>query len=267
MRATVVVRLRRWRARYRRCVVLLAIAVVVGLAIGLTRPPLGAHAVRPRVERIPLLAFGAVPERGVGAARRLGGHAVPGALAGRADRRRHGERPHHGRRRGGLRAAAEPRWPSRSTRACPVRASALVEAGVIDADEVATVELTGPRHLETASDDAPGARRRAPRPVHQRGHVVRRPDHRVRRRRCRARAEPSERSPRGRGRCDDLLVGGADERRRAPTRSGAPRRGRGRCRPPSTRRTTDVTVPVTIDLDREAEAVRSYTELVASQSR
>ena len=41
MRATVVVRLRRWRARYRRCVVLLAIAVVVGLAIGLTRPPLG----------------------------------------------------------------------------------------------------------------------------------------------------------------------------------------------------------------------------------
>ena len=92
MRATVVVRLRRWRARYRRGVVLLAIAVVVGLAIGLSRPPVGAHAVRPRVERIPLLAFGAVLNA---ASALLDGSASTlclAALAGGADRRRHGER-------------------------------------------------------------------------------------------------------------------------------------------------------------------------------
>ena len=39
--------------------VLLAIAVLIGMGIGLTRPLAGAHSVRPRIEQLPLLGVGA----------------------------------------------------------------------------------------------------------------------------------------------------------------------------------------------------------------
>ena len=66
---------------------------------------------------------------------------------------------------------------------------------------------------------------------------------------------------------DDLLVRGAesdDERR-----PGLGHRAEGAAcvGHPVLGEPGRLTVPVTIDLDREAEAVRSYTELVASQSR
>ena len=67
--------------------------------------------------------------------------------------------------------------------------------------------------------------------------------------RRRARREP-------RGRRDGLRRLGAPRRRRAPTRSGAPRRA---ARPVSAAQYSanpDVTAPVTIDLDRDAAAVR-----------
>ena len=47
-------------ARYRRHVVTLALAVTVGLVIGLARPPGGRHLARPRVEQVGLLGVGAV---------------------------------------------------------------------------------------------------------------------------------------------------------------------------------------------------------------
>ena len=245
--------------------VLLAIAVVVGLAIGLTRPPLGAHAVRPRVERIPLLAFGAVLNA---ASALLDGSAATLCLAlslavliavAMANAHITGVAVVGFGLLLNLVAVA-------LNAGVPVRASALVEAGVIDADEVATVELTGPRHLETASDTLPVLGDVLPVPftnevmsfgdliiVFGVGDAVRELSRRS------ARREPAL-----------AATTYSSAARRATTSVDQVWGTAPRARPVSASQYSendDFTVPVTIDLDREAEAVRSYTELVASQNR
>ena len=48
------------RGRYRHCVLLLLVAIVVGGSVGLLRAPTGAHTTRPVVQRLWLVALGAV---------------------------------------------------------------------------------------------------------------------------------------------------------------------------------------------------------------
>ena len=264
MRLTVVVRLLTRRARYRRHVVLLAIAVILGLLVGLSRPAAGAHSVRPRVEQIPLLAFGALLNA---ASVLLDGSAATLCLAlslavliavAMANRHITGVAVIGLGLLLNLVAVAV-------NAGMPVRAGALVEAGAIDADEIATVELSGPRHLES-SNDALGVLGDVL-PIPLAGEVVSFGDliivfgafdavRELSRRRS-ARSRPSRWATRA----------GRRGGRRGSTRSGAPLPAAGRCRPPSTPRTPRPTTPASIDLDREAAAVRSYTELVASQSR
>jgi hypothetical protein len=146
----------------------------------------------------------------------------------------------------------------------PVRASAMVEAGMVEPGDEATIELTGPRHLETSADAAAGLGDIIPVPfvddVVSFGDLI-------------------------------LLFGAADavrelSRRRARREVEVPADARQLATmtvsadqvwgtAPSARpvpasqysANPDDTAPVTIDLDREAAAVRAYTELVDSQSR
>jgi hypothetical protein len=220
-------------------VVLLVIAVVIGLAIGVSRPRAGAHAVRPHLEQIPLLAVGAALNA---MASVLDGTAATLALA----------------------ASLAVLVAVSVNGGVPVRASAMVEAGMVEPGDEATIELTGPRHLETSADAAAGLGDIIPVPfvddVVSFGDLI-------------------------------LLFGAADavrelSRRRARREVEVPADARQlatmtvsadqvwgtapRARPvPASQYSAnpDDTAPVTIDLDREAAAVRAYTELVDSQSR
>jgi hypothetical protein len=132
-------------------VVLLVVAVLGGLAAGLQRPPLGAHCVRLRLHRLPLLAVGAV-----GTAVAQGLHGDGGSLAM------------------GLALAVLLAFVAGNlhvtgiavigvglllnlvavvlNNGMPVRGGALVAADVVNADELASTAFDGPRHLESGSD-------------------------------------------------------------------------------------------------------------------
>jgi hypothetical protein len=133
---------------------LLASAVVVGLLAGWARPPAGAFSAGPRVHRIGLLGGAAALDA---AAVLLAGDGAVLAMAGAyvlllafAASNRHLT---------GIVVMAVGILLNLAglvvNQGMPVRASALVHAGVVDVDEVAATELGGPRHVETANDVAP----------------------------------------------------------------------------------------------------------------
>ncbi len=239
---------------------LLAIAVVIGLAIGLSRPPAGAHSVRPRVEQIPLLGVGALLNA---ASALLDGSAATLCLAASlavliavASANRHIT---------GVAVVGLGLLLNLAAVAVnagmPVRASALVEAGVVEAADVATLELTGARHLESPSDALGVLGDVLPIPLVN--EVVSFGDLIVvlgaadavrelsRRRRTGATAAyPS--SARTTARVDQVWGAAPNARPVSATQYSA---------------NPDADTPDRIDLDREAAAVRAYTELVASQSR
>jgi hypothetical protein len=264
MRPTVVVRLLARRARYRHRVVLLVIAVVIGLAIGLSRPPAGAHSVRPHMERIPLLAFGALLNA---MAALLDGTAATLCLAASlavlitvAMANRHIT----GIAVVGLGLLLNLVAVSVNG-GVPVRASAMVEAGMIAPDEVATVELTGPRHLETPADALPVLGDVLPVPLVD--DVVSFGDLIVIFGAADAVRELSRRRAR---READVPAGAAAQPATTTARADQVWGTAPSGRPVSASQYSanpDDTAPVTIDLDREAAAVRAYTELVDSQSR
>lgn len=131
--------------------VLLVVAVLGGLAAGLLRPPLGARGVRLHLRGMPLLATGAV------------GTAVAQVIA-------------HDQATlvMGLSLAVLLGFVARNlhvtgivvigcglllnlvavvlNNGMPVRGGALVAAGVVERDELATIELSGVRHLESPTD-------------------------------------------------------------------------------------------------------------------
>jgi hypothetical protein len=246
-------------------VVLLAIAVVVGLVLGRSRPRAGAHSVRPHVEQIPLLAFGALLNA---TSVLLEGSAATLCLAlslavliavAMANRHITGIAVIGLGLLLNLVAVAV-------NAGMPVRAGALVEAGVIDADEVATVELSGPRHLESSSDALGVLGDVLPIPLANEvlsfgdliivvgaGDAVR---------------ELSRRGARRETAAEPATYAGRSSTRTARVDQvwgTAPR-----ARPVSAAQYSanpEATTPASIDLDREAAAVRAYTELVASQSR
>jgi hypothetical protein len=130
------------------------VAVVGGLAAGWTRPPLGARAVRTGVHRIPLLAGGAV----LTAAANL----LDGDVAALAT---------------GLGLAVLLAFVAANAHitgvvviglglllnlvavalnsGMPVRGGALVAAGIVEQEELPTLDVDGPRHLETPRDRLP----------------------------------------------------------------------------------------------------------------
>jgi hypothetical protein len=132
-------------------VVLLAVAVAAGLLAGLARRRVGVHAPRPRVEQVPLLGVGAALNA---ASILLDGDAATIALAGSlavliavAVANRHVT---------GIVVVGLGLLVNLVSVAVnegmPVRASALVRAGVVEQDEVATTSFSGARHLETDRD-------------------------------------------------------------------------------------------------------------------
>ena len=265
MRPTVVVRLLARRARYLRRVVLLVIAVVIGLAIGLSRPRAGAHAVRPHLEQVPLLAVGAALNAMAalldGTAANLALAASLAILIAVAMANRHIT----GAAVVGLGLLLNLVAVSVNG-GVPVRASAMVEAGMIEPGDVATVELTGPRHLETPADAAAGLGDIIPVPFV--GEVVSFGDLIV----IFGAADAVRELSRRRARREVEVVVPADARQLATMTASADQvwGTAPRARPvPASQYSAnpDDTAPVTIDLDREAAAVRAYTELVDSQSR
>jgi hypothetical protein len=135
-------------------VVLLAVAVVAGLLVGLSRPPAGVHTRRPHMEQIPLLGVGAALNA---ASVMLDGGAATIALAASlavliavAVVNRHLT---------GVAVVGVGLLVNLVSVAVnegmPVRASALVRAGVVTEAEAPTTRFHGPRHLET-DDDALG---------------------------------------------------------------------------------------------------------------
>ncbi len=144
--------------------VLLAVAVFVGVAAGRLRPPLGLHAPRVQFRAMPLLA--------AGAALNLLAYVLDGGLATVT-----------------LAASlglligfvvANPQVTGVAVvgvgllvnlaavvlnGGMPVRPGALVEAGVVEEDELATVSFRGPRHLESDGDLLPVLGDVLPRPV------------------------------------------------------------------------------------------------------
>jgi hypothetical protein len=246
-------------------VVLLAIALVIGLGLGLVRAPMGAHAVRPRLEQVPLLAVGSLlfmvsalldgsPAtlcRAVSLAvliavamanRHLTGMVVIGLglllnLVGLA-----------------------------VNAGVAVRANALVEAGVVEPGGADTAELTGPRHLETSADALGVLGEVLPIPVVPL--VVSFGDLIV----AFGAADAVRELSRRRARVEALVDLSAYDPAPATTRVRADQvwGTAPRARPVSAAQYSenpDATAPATIDLDREAAAVRAYTDLVASQSR
>jgi hypothetical protein len=135
-------------------VLVLVVAVLGGLAAGWLRPPLGARSPRLGLQRLPLLAGGAVltavanlvdADRaplvmGLGLAVLLGFVASNTHLTGVAVI---GVGLLLNLVAVGLNGGM------------PVRGSALVAAGVLEQDELATSDLSGPRHLETPRDRLP----------------------------------------------------------------------------------------------------------------
>lgn len=131
--------------------VLLAVAVVGGLAAGLLRRPVGAHGTRLHLSRLPLLAVGAF---GSALSQLLDGDVATLAL---------------GASLSALLAfvAANSHVTGVLVIGCglllnlvavvlnngmPVRGSALVRAGVVEPEELPTTGFAGPRHLETGTD-------------------------------------------------------------------------------------------------------------------
>ena len=130
---------------------MLVVAVLGGLAAGWLRPPLGARATRLGLHRIPVLAAGAVL---TAAANLVDADLAPLVM--------------------GLGLAVLLAFVASNTHitgvvvigvglllnlvavglngGMPVRGSALVAAGVLEEDELATGDLGGARHLETPSD-------------------------------------------------------------------------------------------------------------------
>ena len=131
--------------------ILLVVAVLLGVMAGVIRAPLGARAARIRIGRLPLLAVGAI---GTAAARFVPDELAPLTM--------------------GLALAVLLGFVLGNSHVTgvvvigcglllnlvavvlnngmPVRGEALVTAGVVDQDELATVSLGAPRHLETPSD-------------------------------------------------------------------------------------------------------------------
>lgn len=129
----------------------LTIAVLVGLGLGLGRRPAGAHAPRPHVEHIPLLGVGAVLN---GIAALLDGSAATIALAASlavliavAVANRHIT----GIVVVGLGLALN-LVSVAVNEGMPVRGGALVRAGVVTAEDLATTTFDGARHLESDRD-------------------------------------------------------------------------------------------------------------------
>lgn len=132
-------------------VVLLAVAVVAGLAVGMALPPRRHHRAQPQVRALPLLAVAVVAQ--VVAAQLEGGAAAAVALAGFA----------------GLLAVAMANLALTGmgvvavglaanalviavNGGMPVRPEALVEAGVMGPASAYAADPEGPRHLEEDDD-------------------------------------------------------------------------------------------------------------------
>ena len=245
--------------------VLLAIAIVIGLGLGLTRAPAGAHAVRPHVEQIPLFASGAllfaVSALLDGSPATLCRAASLAVLIAVAMANRHIT----GMVVIGLGLLLN--LVSLAVNAgVPVRASALVEADAVAPGEADAADLTGPRHLETSADALGVLGEVLPLPLL--GQVVSFGDLIVAFGAADAARELSRRRVRREAHVDATAYPGVP----ATTMVSADQvwGTAPRARPVSATQYSaneELTVPVTIDLEREAEAVRSYTELVASQSR
>lgn len=131
--------------------VLLVVAVLGGLAVGRLHEPLGAHARRLELQRLPLLA--------IGAAGHVAAHLLEDDLATTAM---------------GASLAMLLGFAGSNVHVTgiavigvglllnlvsvvlnngmPVRGDALVAAEVVEPEELATIGFTGPRHLETPSD-------------------------------------------------------------------------------------------------------------------
>ncbi len=133
--------------------VVLTVAVLIGVALGGARRPAGAHTARPHVDHIPLLGLGAVLNA---AATLLDGSIAAIALAASlavliavavANRHLTGVAVVGVGLLVNLVSVA-------LNEGMPVRAGALVHAGVVDAEDIATTTLEGPRHLETDADVA-----------------------------------------------------------------------------------------------------------------
>ncbi len=124
---------------------------MIALGAGLARPPVGAHAVRPHLRHLPLLAGGAVlnlASLGLdGSAAALGLAASLGLLLGFAIVNRNLT---------GVAVVALGLALNLGTVAVnggmPVRSGALVRAGVVAEEEVADIDLRGGRHLESDAD-------------------------------------------------------------------------------------------------------------------
>lgn len=146
----------------------------------------------------------------------------------------------------------------------PVRAGALVEAGVLAEDQIADATFTGARHLETSADALGVLGDVLPIPfasevvsfgdlivVFGAGDAVRELSRRRARREVAAKA----------GYVEGVATTVRADQVWGTAPSGWPLSATQYSANP------DATTPDLIDLDREAAAVRSYTELVASQSR
>lgn len=134
--------------------VLLALAVLVGIVAGRARHPLGARSPRLTLSWLPLLAAGAVLNVGAyvldGTAATLSLVASLAVLLGFTAVNAHVT---------GIAVVGVGLLVNLVAVAVnggmPVRPSALVAAGVVDEHEVATLELTGARHLERDGDRLP----------------------------------------------------------------------------------------------------------------
>lgn len=133
---------------------MLVVAVVVGLAAGWLRPPLGARGLRLRIVRLPLLAVGAT---GTALAQVIGddtGTLVLGlslaVLAAFAASNVHVT----GVAVVGLGLVLNLAAVVLNN-GMPVRPAALVAAGVVERAELPDAELAAPRHLETPRDRLP----------------------------------------------------------------------------------------------------------------
>jgi len=133
-------------------VLLLALAVTAGLVVGLARPPAGIHAVRPRVDRIGLLAVGAgLNALSIvldGAASVMALAASLAVLIAVAVANRHIT---------GIAVVGIGLFVNLVAVAVnggmPVRVSAMEAAGLVEPG--ASVEVSDPRHLETSQDPVP----------------------------------------------------------------------------------------------------------------
>mgnify|MGYP000530614793 CR=1 FL=1 len=135
-------------------VVVLVVAVVVGLAAGWLRPPLGARGLRLRIVRLPLLVVGAV---GTATAQLVGddtGTLVLGlslaVLVAFAVSNAHVT----GVAVVGLGLVLNLAAVVLND-GMPVRPGALVAAGVVERADLGSTELDAPRHLETPRDRVP----------------------------------------------------------------------------------------------------------------